>query len=233
MGNSGKRGHKRMYKAAIFDLDGTVADTIASIAVACNKTLEDCGYAPILTEQYKYFAGDGADTLVERILLAAGDSGLVHFKKAYESYQAFFEKDCTYQVSVFPGMREALDRMKRDKIKLAVLTNKPHERAVQVLDYLFGEHYFDRVLGAGAGYPKKPDPAGALMIAEEFGAKPGECLYVGDTNVDMQTGRNAGMFTVGVLWGFRSKEELEQNHAQALVQRPKELTELIEKQFPG
>ena len=216
-----------MYKAAIFDLDGTLADTIESIAAACNKTLRECGLMEIETERYKYYAGDGADTLIVRALKAAGDTGLEHYDRAYREYKRFFELDCTYKVTVFDGMKETLDRMKEQGIKLAVVTNKPHDRAVTVVEYLFGAGYFDYILGEGRGFPKKPDPAGVLSAAAVLGAGAKECIYVGDTNVDMQTGKGAGMFTVGVLWGFRTKEELEENHADAVIGHPRELLQLL------
>lgn len=212
-----------MYQAVIFDLDGTVADTLESIGAACNKTLEKCGFAPLETERYRYFAGDGADTLVKRALEASGDRELIHYEKAYKEYQEFFKRDCTYKTRVFPGMKETLLELRENGAKLGVATNKPHERAITVLDYLFGKDFFDRVLGAGSGFPKKPDPAGVLHIAESFGAKPSQCMYVGDTDVDMKTGQKAGMFTIGVLWGFRPRRELEENHAHVIIERPEEL----------
>lgn len=212
-----------MYKAAIFDLDGTIADTIESIAIAANKTLTASGLKPLDTERYKYFAGDGADTLIRRTLAAAGDTEGVHFEQAYAIYKEFFEKDCTYKVKVFEGMKEVLDRLKTEKVSLAVLSNKPHDRTVTVVETLFGKEYFDFILGQQASYKRKPDPEGAYLVAKQLQVSPSECIYVGDTNVDMQTGTSAGMYTVGVLWGFREREELEANHADAIIAEPKEL----------
>lgn len=216
-----------MYKAAIFDLDGTVADTLESIAEACNKTLIRFGLSPLKIGRYRYFAGNGADTLIERTLRAAGDERLLHYEQVYEAYMEIFKQDCTYKVKAFDGMKDVLDSVKMAGIKIAVVTNKPHDSAVKVVEYLFGSGYFDRILGAGKGFPKKPDPAGTLSVAAELNAGPAECLYVGDTNVDMQTGRNAGMYTAGVLWGFRSREELEENHAQAIVEKPEDILRLL------
>lgn len=216
-----------MYKAAIFDLDGTIADTVLSIAVSCNKALEECGLVKRAVEEYNYYAGDGADTLVKRALAAAGDETLIHYEKAYLSYQKYFEQYCTYEVKPFEGMKETLDDMKSLGMKIAVFTNKPHKRAITVVEELYGKGYFDLILGQQEGFLKKPDPKGALWIANNFSVEPSNCIYVGDTNVDMQTGNAAGMYTVGVLWGFRDRQELMDNNAHALVQHPQELMNLI------
>lgn len=215
-----------MYKGMIFDLDGTLVDSIESIGTAGNKALEACGLKPQPIESYKYFAGDGADTLIRRALAATGDTEGKWFEKAYEEYKTIFKKDCTYKVKPFEGIPELLKEAKARGIKLSVVSNKPHERTVEVIDKLFGKGIFDTVVGQREGIAKKPDPIGALEAAKSFGLKPEECMYIGDTNVDMETGHRAGMFTVGVLWGFRDRAELEANHADAIVAEPKELLEL-------
>lgn len=220
-----------MIKACIFDLDGTLADTIESIAWSCNEALAVCGLGPLPVKDYQYYAGDGAKVLVERALKAAGDSQLKHFEKVYDVYSEFFRKDCTYKVSVFDGMFEALEAMKQKGIRLAVLSNKPHDRAVDVVNKLFGENYFDMVQGQTDSIPRKPSPAGALKIAEKFGVRPDQCMYVGDTNTDMQTGNAAGMYTIGVLWGFRTREELEENHAHDIAEHPAQLVSLLNRKI--
>lgn len=214
-------------KAAIFDLDGTLADTIDSIATATNMVLEKLELPQHATECYQYFAGDGAKTLIERALIAAGDSELTHLEEAYEAYKEFFAKNCTYKVKIFNGLKEVLDQMKGQGIKLAVLTNKPHERALEVVDYLYGKGYFNKILGEMPSIPKKPSNVGALMVAKELQVRPEECLYVGDTDVDMKTGKGSGMVTVGVLWGFRDREELEANHADIICEEPKDLLKYL------
>lgn len=215
-----------MYKGMIFDLDGTLADSVESMATAGNKVLKSCGLKPQPVESYKYFAGDGADTLIYRVLAAAGDAKGEWFDKAYTEYQELFKKDCTYKVKPYDGILELLQEAKARGIRLSVVSNKPHERTLEVVEKLFGTELFDKVIGQRDGIAKKPDPAGALEAAESLGLKPEECMYVGDTNVDMETGHRAGMFTVGVLWGFRDREELEANHADAIIARPEELLKL-------
>ena len=214
------------FKAVIFDLDGTLSDTLESIALAGNKMLKECGFDELPIDNYKYYAGDGADTLVKRALQAVGDKECENFEKAYGIYREFFKTDCTYHVKVFDGMPEALHAMKEQGMQLAVISNKPHEAAQNVVKELYGD-VFDVVLGQRPGIPKKPDPMGARIVLDYFGVKPEECLYVGDTNVDMQTGKRAGMYTVGVLWGFRDRAELEENHADVIIEKPQELPGLL------
>lgn len=212
-----------MYKAVIFDLDGTLTDTLESMAVAGNKTLEYVGLKPHSVEKYKYFVGDGADILVRRFLKAAGDTECVNFNKAYDAYMRQFALDCTYKVKIYDGIEEMLNKLREKGMKLAVLSNKPHLRAVEVIDNFFEKNIFDIVQGHIQGKAKKPNPNEALEIARKLGVEPCECIYVGDTDVDMQTGKNAGMFTVGVLWGFRDEKELLENGADIVVEKPEEI----------
>lgn len=218
-------------KAAIFDLDGTIADTLESIAYSANLTLEALGLTKRPVEEYNYYAGDGADVLVMRALKATVEDeerAQALFKDAKAKYKEVFEKYCMYHVKPYDGIMEMLDGLKAQGIKIGVLTNKPHERAVVVVNELFGENYFDLVCGQTEEIPKKPDPSGARIMLKEFGVEPKECLYVGDTNVDMKTGKNTGMFTVGVLWGFRDREELENNKADAIITHPLELLNYLD-----
>ena len=214
-------------KACIFDLDGTLANTLESMSVSANQVIEPFVYAPLPTENFKYYAGDGARILVERVLRDAGDQDLIHLEEVYQAYSAIFDQDCTYKVTVYDGMEETLEKIKSMGIKLAVLSNKPHAQTKKVISNLFGDELFDWVQGQQEGIEKKPDPSGALAIAKAFGVKPEECMYVGDTNVDMMTGNRAGMFTVGVLWGFRDRKELIEHHAHALAEKPEDLMRLL------
>ena len=116
-----------------------------------------------------------------------------------------------------------LNGLKKEGIKIGVCSNKPHHAAVDVVNKIFGEELFDKVQGQTAEIPRKPSPLGPLAIAKEFNAKPSECLYMGDTNTDMDTGNAAGMFTIGVTWGFRPRRELEEHHADKIVDKPEEI----------
>lgn len=214
----------------MFDLDGTIADTLESIAYSANKTLVACGLEARPVEEYKYYAGDGADVLVMRALKAASNSveqAEELYSKAREIYREVFVDACMYHVKPFDGIIEMLDALKNQGIKIGVLTNKPHARGVEVVTELFSEGYFDCIMGQKEGVPKKPDPSGARLMLEEFGVSPEECIYVGDTNVDMQTGKNTGMFTVGVLWGFRERDELVNNKADAIIEHPLDLLKYV------
>lgn len=216
-----------MYKAVLFDLDGTLADSLESIAYGANKALEAKGFSPHPVENYKYYAGDGADMLIKRALKDAGDEAGEFFDETFSLYQDIFKEDCTYKVKAFDGIFELLEELKARGIKIGVISNKPHLRSVDVVNTLFGEDYFDIVVGQKEGVPKKPDPASTLDGARQLGVLPRECIYAGDTDVDMQNGNAAGMFTVGVLWGFRKREELLENHAHAIIETPRELINLL------
>ncbi len=213
-------------KACIFDLDGTLCNTLDSMAISANQVIERFGYAPLPAQNFRYYAGDGAKTLVERVLRDAGDEKFEHLEEAFEAYRDIFNKDCTYKVTVYDGILETLQQLKAMGMKLAVLSNKPHAQTVKVISTLFGDGLFDHVQGQQEGIEKKPDPSGVFAITKGFDVKPEECMYIGDTNVDMMTGNRAGAFTVGVLWGFRTREELVKNHAHALAEQPKDLLRL-------
>ena len=212
-----------MKKAVIFDLDGTLADTIASITYCGNLALSRFGLSSFGEEDYKHFVGDGAAMLVRRALLAAGDERLEHFDEVYEAYLEIFAKDCMYQVKPYEGICALLEELKRLSVRIAVLSNKPDRDSLRVVEALFGKGYFDFVQGQRADIPRKPDPAGVYRIMEAFVLPAGDFLYVGDSGVDMKTGRAAGIFTVGVLGGFRDRKELVENGADAVISKPLEL----------
>lgn len=175
-----------MIKAAIFDLDGTLADTLDSIAYCANETLRRQGFAPIEKQEYRYLVGDGAATLIERAMVKSGDTELACFEQAMKDYTEIFEEYCMYRVKPYEGM-------------------------------------FDVVAGQKPEIAKKPSPEGVFAILKELQLEKDEVLYLGDTNTDMKTGKSAGVFTIGVLWGFRERAELEENHADAIIAEPAEI----------
>ena len=217
-----------MKKAVIFDLDGTLADTIASIAWCGNRALARFGLPSFTEAEYKRFVGDGAAMLVRRALLAAGDGKLSRFDEVYQEYRDIFSRDCMYQVKPYEGIVPLLSELKKRGIRIAVLSNKPDADSRHVVEELFGKGYFDHVQGQAEGIPRKPDPAGVYRIMEACGMRAEDFLYVGDSCVDMRTGKAAGLFTVGVLWGFRDRAELEENHADAVIARPEELLSFLD-----
>lgn len=216
-----------MIKAAIFDLDGTLADTVESIAFCANESLKQLGLKTHPVEAYKTFAGDGAKKLLERCLVASGDLKLTKWNEIWDIYGTLFEKYCTRGVTPFPGIMEMLETLKEEGIKLAVLSNKEHLQTVKVVKTVFPPDTFELIQGRIEGLPRKPDPTPALYVANQIGVEPQECIYIGDTDTDMKTGKSAGMFSVGVLWGFRKEEELRKNGADFIAKNPIDIINLI------
>lgn len=215
-----------MYSACIFDLDGTLANTLDSIAYFSNKALRECGYSSIPTEDYKTIVGDGADMQVHRMLDRVAGKGAYsedNFKRVRTVYGDLYASDPIYLLKNYAGMPQTVRRLKAAGIKTAVLSNKPHEWVTAIIGSLFPAGSFDACYGQRPGVPRKPSPAGALLIAEELGVLPKSCLYIGDTNTDMKTGSAAGMVTAGALWGFRTRKELAENHARHLLEKPEQI----------
>ena len=216
-----------MYKACIFDLDGTLTDTLESLTYSVNKTLKELELAEITSEQCKSFVGNGAHYLIEQALKASGDVELWHIEKAMEIYGRVFKENCTYHVEPYKGIQEMLKTLRASGIKLAVLSNKPHLQTLDVISSFFEADMFTYVQGQLDGIPRKPDPSAIWMIAEKLQVKIGECIYVGDSEVDMQTANTAGVMSVGVTWGFRSRQVLEENGAKHTINHPEELISII------
>ena len=216
-----------MYKACIFDLDGTLTDTLESLTYSVNATLKELQLSAITSEQCKSFVGSGARFLIERALEASGDTELVHIEEAMEIYGRIFKVNCTYRVAPYEGIVDMLKNLKEAGIRMAVLSNKPHLQTIDVVREFFGEDTFAHVQGQQEGVPRKPDPTAALYIAERLGVDPKECVYIGDSDVDMQTGKAAGMETVGVSWGFRPKEMLIEHGAKHTIDHPEELISIV------
>ena len=216
-----------MIKAAIFDLDGTVGDTVESLAYSANLCLRQMGLKEQPAENFNYYAGDGAKVMLTRCLKDAGDPEGKRLEEMLSLYWDVFKEGCKVNVKSYPGLPETLRRMKELGLKLAVCSNKAQANSVSVVEAIYGKELFDYIMGERPDHKRKPSPEGPLIIAEAFGIAPEECLYVGDTNTDMETGLAAHMKTVGVTWGFRTRKELLESGAQFLIDRPKELLELL------
>ena len=216
-----------MIKLCIFDLDGTVLDTVGTIAYYGNLALSQHGVESIPVKEYNYLAGKGAANLVRGMLEFRGVYSDELYEKVFLDYNTAYNADVSYGTTVFEGLREVLDDIKSRGIRLAIVSNKPHFAAQTVINKLLGEGYFDFVTGQIPGVALKPDPTAVLDVMERFAVTREECLYVGDTGVDMQTGKRAGMRTVGVLWGFRGREELMRDGADVLISQPMELLECL------
>ncbi len=213
-------------KACIFDLDGTLTDTLESLTYSVAETLKEIGLNPITPEECRSFVGNGARVLMEKALKAAGDAGGDRLDVGMEIYGRIFDANCTYHVTPYEGVRQMLAELKACGIRLGVLSNKPHRQTVKVVREIFGEDVFDRVQGQTEGIARKPDPAGVFRLMEELKTTKEECLYVGDSEVDIRTGKNAGVRTIGVTWGFRSRKLLEEAGAETLIDTPCELTKI-------
>lgn len=217
-----------MYRCCIFDLDGTLINTIHALTHTVNLTLKKYKLGPIDDAQTKVFVGDGYQKFLERALSYCGDVELTYLEDAMMTYDALFKETSLYRIEAYDGMKELLEYLKSKDIKIAVVTNKGHDRAIENIEMVYGKGYFDKITGEQDGMKRKPDPAGALLTAAALGAAPSECLYFGDTNTDMQTGLNAGMDTVGVTWGFRDREELEPFHPKFIIDDPREAITIVE-----
>lgn len=217
-----------MYQLCIFDLDGTLLNTIDALTFTTNETLRAFGLGPILPEQTKLFVGDGYRVLMERALNACGDRELLHYEEALPLYMENFSKYSMKGVAPYDGIPHLLEYLKDKGIKIAVFSNKPHNQAVENVEAFFGKGYFDCIRGERPETPKKPAPDGALLVCRALGVKPEDCLYLGDTNTDMKTGIAASMDTVGVTWGFRDREELLSLKPKFLVDHPSQVEEIIQ-----
>ena len=225
----GKGMETIMYKCCIFDLDGTLVNSIHAIQRSVDLSLEKWGMRKITVDECRMFVGDGYKKLLERALAACGDSSLVHYEEAVALYPEIFKGCCMYRVKAYDGITKLLDFLKENHIKTAVLSNKPHPRTLDNVEGVFGKGRFDLVYGEreDKGIKKKPAPDGVWALMEELGVGREEVLYLGDTNTDMRTGRNAQVDTVGVTWGFRDREELEAFHPKLIADHPMDVVRFI------
>ena len=210
-------------KAIIFDLDGTLLDTITDLALSVNHTLQEFGFATHDVDSYKYKVGNGMRKLIERAL---PENHLDKTDAVLEKFMAYYDEHKADHTRAYEGITELLSSLQEKGVKLAVLTNKAHDPAVQLVKKYFGET-FDVIHGQKDGVPRKPDATSTLQVLETLGVSAQECLFVGDSAVDIHTAKNAGITSVGVLWGFRTKEELESAGAAHIVSTPKQILNLI------
>ena len=214
-------------KACRFDLDGTLTNTLESMTYSVNLTLEEMGLSKITKDQCRVFVGNGARVLMEKSLKAAGDTDASRIEEGMEIYGRIFDRNCTYHVTPYEGIPEMLKALKDKGIHLAVLSNKPDRQTVKVVKAIFGEELFDYAQGQKEGIRRKPEPDGVWYLMEQMHVSKEECLYIGDSEVDAATGRNAGLKTIGVLWGFRDRKTLETAGADDLIDRPDELLQFV------
>ncbi len=212
-------------RAAVFDLDGTLLDTLGDLAGSANEMLAAYGMPPHTEQAYRYFVGNGSRKLMERILPGASAERI---DEALSRYKAIYERRLTKETRPYDGIPAVLEKLRKRGVRLAVCTNKHHSAAEALIREFFPSEMFDAVEGDVPGIPRKPDPAHVRNALEKLGASPGDTAYFGDSGVDMQTAANAGALAVGVLWGFREKDELLENGAEILLERPEEILEKVD-----
>jgi phosphoglycolate phosphatase len=215
------------FAAVIFDLDGTLLDSLADLAESMNQALESLGFSSHPVPAYKYFVGDGMEVLARRVLPeAARDPETL--SRLVAAMRQVYGGRWDLKTRPYAGVPELLGQLQARGLRRAVLSNKPDDFTRLTVERLLAPNVFDLVQGVTKDTPPKPDPAGALAVAARLGVEPGACLYLGDTATDMFTAHRAGMYAVGALWGFRTRAELEESGARVVVERPVEVLALLD-----
>ena len=218
---------KMSYKAVLFDLDGTLLNTLEDLCDAMNRVLSKKGFPTHKLNDYRYFAGNGAVAFVTRALPEQERNNHT-ISACLKAYKKEYSLNWNVKTKPYRGIPEMLNELTKRGIKMAILSNKPDKFTKQCVAELLPSWTFDIVLGQRDNVPHKPDPTGALEVIERLRIPAKDFLYLGDTDVDMQTAAAVKMFSVGVLWGFRSQEELKENGACALIKHPKEIQNFLD-----
>jgi phosphoglycolate phosphatase len=215
------------FKAVIFDLDGTLLNTLEDLANSMNSVLARFNFPGHDLEAYKYFVGEGIEMLVRRALPVAFREDQVIFEDCLAAMREEYGRRSRENTRPYDGIPQMLDKLSGMGVGMSILSNKPDDSTKRVVAELLPHWHFDVVLGERPSVPKKPDPAGAFEIAGYWGVPGSRILYLGDTSIDMLTANAAGMFAVGALWGFRKAEELMESGAKVLLDEPMGLLKLI------
>lgn len=212
-------------RAVLFDLDGTLVDTLGDLADATNEALRRRGFPEHPEEQYRHMVGNGARRLIERALGESCTPDLA--AQLLADFVRIYDEGCLRRTAPYPGIPEAVTALKKRGLPLAVVTNKPEKQAIKIVCRFFGIDAFSYVVGGRSGRAAKPDPAAALEVLAALGVPPSAALFVGDSDVDMETARAAGMRGAGAIWGFRGEEELRQAGADLLLRKPIEIVKIV------
>ncbi len=213
-------------KAVLFDLDGTLLDTLTDLADSMNAVLARLGHPTHPRDAYRYFVGDGLEILAKRVLPEA-DCHQPMIQRCAEEMRTEYQRRWADKTQPYEGIAELLDSLSDRGLRLTILSNKPDDSTKLMVNHFLPDWQWSQVRGARPQTPKKPDPSGALAIAGQLNLAPQQFLYLGDTNTDMQTATAAGMYPVGALWGFRTRTELEESGAKAILHHPLDLLKLI------
>ena len=215
-----------MIRAAVFDLDGTLIDTIDDLTASMNRALNQCGYPEITRDQVRAYIGCGAYEFV-RLAIASSTDDPDRIAACLATYRGMYDRDPVRLSKPFAGIREALADLKRAGIRLGVLSNKPDVATQAVIGRFFGPGCFDAVRGQREGFLPKPDPAAFLELLRELGVSPEEAVMIGDGEPDVLTAKNAGTRQIGVLWGYRNREELAAAGATVFAESPAAIKEIL------
>jgi len=213
------------FKGIIFDLDGTLVNSLEDISDAMNTVLTGLNYPTHTYDTYQYFIGSGLRNLVSKALPASNNSD-EQIEICFDCMINEYREVCTIKTKPYEGVVTLLDDLVSRNIKLAVFSNKADELTKKIASEIFPEH-FETAIGLSTEELKKPNPFEALEISKSWNLKPEEILFVGDSDIDMQTAINANMFAVGVSWGYRTEEELIGNGAKVVINKPSELIEIL------
>jgi len=211
-------------KAVIFDLDGTLLDTLEDIAISVNYVLKKFDKEPIPINEYRYLVGSGALKLMQDTLPGIDEKGI---KKALNFFEEHYAKQYNKNTKLYKDIGKLLTFLQNRGVKLTILSNKPNSFTKLCAVKYLRNWNFEAVYGIREQIPRKPSPDGAIEIMKELHVEPKDCLFVGDTKIDMITAKNAGIDSIGVLWGFRDKNELEQNGAKYISASPSDTIKLI------
>jgi len=212
-------------KALIFDLDGTLIDSLKDIALCANRVLEEFELPTHKIEDYKNFVGGGAEILFENCM--PKDSNKELRDSVLERFKVIYDQNLQGNTKPYDGVYELLDLLESSNYKLGVLSNKPHKFTLKYVEEFFSKYNISQAHGQKEELAKKPDPIGAINIAKAFNLPCENIYFVGDSDVDMQTAKNAGMVAVGVSWGFRGTKELIENGADHIVETPIDILKLL------
>lgn len=215
-----------MYKAVIFDLDGTLLDTISDISDSVNAVLRRLNHRGFSEDEYKYFVGRGIDELITTII-EVGELNPGLFQEIKAGYVEEYAKRNSLKTKPYPGIKELLNQVRELGVAICILSNKPHFQTEEVVEKYFADMSFDLIFGKKPEFDIKPNPQSALKILELLDVRSDEVLYVGDTNTDIQTAINAGFKSVGVLWGFRTKAELIEAGADFIAESPQDIYRIV------
>ncbi len=224
-------GEQTRYRAVLFDLDGTLLDTVQDLADSVNVVLRRHGFPEHDVQAYKYFVGDGVEELARRALPEEQRREPL-LSRCVAAIREEYSHRWANNTRPYEGIPELLDALSASDIRMAILSNKPDDSTRATVSRLLPNWRFHPVVGASASVPMKPDPGGALAIAHSLDLPPDAFIYLGDTATDMKTARAAGMYAVGALWGFRTAGELTQSGAQAIIEKPGRLLDLVRASDP-